>query len=88
MCPRKYRYQEVITKSKSQQTLALLGLMMGVGEMDETTSVLNAHLVTCISSEVAVKGFHAATKPFKLLKGKEVFKYLVLFLLWHLCDLH
>lgn len=85
MCPRKYRYQEVITKSQNWQTLALPGLMMGVGEMDEMTSVLNALLVTCISFEVAVK---AATKPFKLLKGKEVFKYLVLFLLWHLCDLH
>lgn len=56
--------------------------------MDEMSSVLNAYLVTCVFSGVVVKGFHAATKSFKLLKENEVFKYLVLFLLWHPCDLH
>lgn len=61
---------------------------MGVGEMDEMSSVLNAYLVTCVFSGVVVKRFPAATKFFKLLKENEVFKYLVLFLLWHPCDLH
>lgn len=61
---------------------------MDVGEMDETFSVLNAHLLTFVSSGIALKTFHAATKSLDLLKGKEVFKYLVLFLLWQPCDLH
>lgn len=57
--------------------------------MDEICSVLNAYLVTCVSSPgIALKRFHTATKSLELLKGKEVFKYLVLFLLWHPCDLH
>lgn len=41
--PEKCRYQETV---KSWHTLALLGLMMGVWEMDEMSSVSNAHLVT------------------------------------------
>lgn len=55
--------------------------------MDETYSDLNACLVTCVSSGVALKGFHTVTKLLELLKGK-AFKYLALFLLWHPCDLH
>lgn len=46
MWPRKCRYQETI---KNWQTLALPGLMLGVwemDEMDEMSSVSNAHLVT------------------------------------------
>lgn len=43
MWPRKCNYQEPI---KSWQTLALPGLMMGVGGLDEMSSILNAHVVT------------------------------------------
>lgn len=55
--------------------------------MDETYSVLKARLVTCVSSGVALKGFHTVMELLELLKGK-VFKYLALFLLWHPSDLH
>lgn len=88
MWPQNAAIRRLLLSTKSWQTLALPGLITGVGEMGEISSVLHAHLVTCIFSGFAVKGFHAATKSFKLLKENEVFKYLVLFLLWHPCDLH
>ena len=59
------------------------------GSRGDGCSVLNAHQVTGVSFPgVALKGFHTATNSLELPKGKEVFKYLVLFLLWHQCDLH
>lgn len=81
MCPENADIRRLLLNAKSWQVLVLAGLM-GVGEMDETCLVLNAPLMTVVSSPgVALKGFHTATKSLEPLKGKEVFKYLVLFLL-------
>lgn len=58
-------------------------------EMNEMSSVSNAHLVTMpLLRESLRRDFMQPQKSFQLLQGTEVFKYLVLFLLWHPCDLH
>ena len=48
--------RSLFLNAKNWETLAPPGLLMGAGEMDEMCSVLNAHLVTCVSSPgVALK---------------------------------
>lgn len=84
------RYQGAVFKCKELvNTGSSRPNDMGIGGMDGICSVLNAHLLTHVSSPgVALMWFHAATNSSVLLKVKEIFKYLVLFLLWHPCDLH